>query len=94
MSSMPTNELLEQMHAFPCVYVFKVIGKADAGFEARRGRCGAGGIAGQIDPPFQVREAVGGRHLAVTLEPMVQSAHQVLAIYRRLGALDGVVMLF
>jgi hypothetical protein len=30
----------------------------------------------------------------VTLEPMVQSAQQVVAIYRRLGALDGLVIMF
>ena len=93
-NSSPTIELLEKTHAFPCVYLFKVIGKADQGFPARVVAAVRNVLAIDADPPFRVREAVGGRHVSVSLEPIVQSAHQVLAIYDRLGTLDGVVMLF
>ena len=51
-------------------------------------------LRSELDPPYRVREAVGGRHLSVSVEPVVQSAQQVVAIYRRLAVIDGVVMLF
>ena len=47
-----------------------------------------------VDPAYTVREARGGRHVAVTLEPMLPSARRVLAVYRRLGALEGLVLLW
>ena len=93
-TSMPTLELLEKTHAFPCPYLFKIIGKADESFLARVVAVVREELTIESDPPFSVREAVGGRHVSVTLEPMVQNAHQVLAIYRRLGLLEGVVMMF
>jgi putative lipoic acid-binding regulatory protein len=93
-SSLPTFDLLEKAHAFPCPYLFKIIGKADEGFLARVIAAVREELFIEVDPPYRVREAVGGRHVSVTLEPVVQSAHQVLAIYRRLGVLDGLVMMF
>ena len=92
-TTLPTFELLENTHAFPGPYLFKIIGKADRGFLARAIAVVREELNGEIDPPFRLREAVGGRHVSVTLEPVVQSAHQVVAIYRRLGVLDGLVML-
>ena len=92
--SLPTFDLLEQTHAFPCPYLFKIIGNADEGFSARVVAIVREELLIEVDPPYHVRESVGGRHLAVTLEPIVQSAHQVIAIYRRLGVLDGLVMMF
>jgi putative lipoic acid-binding regulatory protein len=92
--SLPSLDFLEQAHAFPCPYLFKIIGKTDQGFLARVIAIVREELTFETDPPFRVREAVGGRHMAITLEPMVQSAEQVLAIYRRLGVLDGVVMMF
>ena len=93
-TSIPTLELLEKAHAFPCPYLFKIIGKADQAFLARVIAVVREELTIESDPPFRVREAVGGRHISITLEPIVQSAHQVVAIYRRLGLLDGVVMMF
>jgi putative lipoic acid-binding regulatory protein len=93
-STLPTLDLLDKTHAFPCPYLFKIIGKADDGFQARVVAVVRDELLLEVDPPFRVREAVGGRHLSVTLEPVVQSAQQVLAIYRRLGVLAGLVMMF
>ena len=45
------------------------------------------------DPPFRARDAVGGRHVAVTFQPLVFSSREVIAVYRRLAGLDGLVML-
>ncbi len=80
MEQLPAIELLESTHQFPGPYMFKVIGRVDNGFV--------------VDPPFSVREAVGGRHVAVTLQPRLQSAHQVLAVYRRVRSLAGLVLLW
>lgn len=92
--SLPTIDLLEETHAFPCPYLFKIIGKADESFLARVVAAVREELLMDVDPPHRVREAVGGRHLSVTMEPEVQSAQQVIAIYRRLRVLDGLVMLF
>ena len=91
---LPAFELLEKTHVFPCPYLFKIIGKADEGFPARVVAVVREELLSEIDPPYRVREAVGGRHVSITLEPIVQSAEQVVAIYRRLGVLNGLVMLF
>jgi putative lipoic acid-binding regulatory protein len=40
-----------------------------------------------------VRETPGGRHVSVTINPVVQSADDVLRIYAELQSLEGVVML-
>jgi uncharacterized protein len=93
-TSLPTVELLEKTHEFPCPYMFKIIGKAGPDFLARVVAIVREELTFEGDPPYRVREAVGGRHVSITLEPVVQSAHQVLAIYRRLGILEGLVMLF
>jgi putative lipoic acid-binding regulatory protein len=93
-TTLATVELLEKTHTFPCPYVFKAIGKAGGGFQARVIAAVREELNFAIDPPTRVREAVGGRHLSITLEPVVQSAHQVLAVYRRLETLEGIVMLF
>lgn len=86
-------ELLEQNHEFPGPYMFKVIGECTERFIARVIAEVRDELQATADPPFRVRESVGGRHVAVTLEPTVNSAQQVLAIYSRIGQLDGLVML-
>jgi uncharacterized protein len=93
-TSLPTVELLEKAHAFPCPYLFKIIGKTDKGFLARVIAVVREELAIEVDPPFRVREAVGGRHISITLEPVVQSAGQVVGVYRRLGLLEGLVVMF
>jgi len=94
MYTQPPLDLLESSHSFPGPYMFKVIGKPDGGFLARTVAAVREELALATDPPFSVREAVGGRHIAVTLEPHVASADQVLAIYRRLRVMVGLVMLW
>jgi putative lipoic acid-binding regulatory protein len=91
---MPAIELLEATHQFPGRYMFKVIGRSDRGFVARVVAAVRDELAEEADPPFRVRETAGGRHVAVTLTPMVQTAHQVLAVYRRIRPLAGLVMLW
>jgi putative lipoic acid-binding regulatory protein len=93
-SPLPTHELLEKSHAFPGPYLFKVIGKSEDSFLARIIAVVREELLIEVDPPFHVRETAGGRHVSITMEPVVQSAQQVIAIYCRLRVVDGVVMLF
>jgi putative lipoic acid-binding regulatory protein len=86
-------ELLNDTHAFPCVFVFKVIGRVENGFAARVVAAVRDELAQAVDPPFKTRMTLNGRHVAVTLEPTVESAEQVLAVYRRMRTLTGLVML-
>ena len=94
MYQQPPLDLLESSHTFPGPYLFKVIGKSEGGFMARTVAAVREELALETDPPFSVREAKGGRHIAVSLEPHVESAVQVLAIYRRLSVMVGLVMLW
>jgi putative lipoic acid-binding regulatory protein len=94
MSELPAIELLESTHQFPGPYVFKVIGRVERGFVARAVAAVRDELDCDVDPPYKTREARGGQHIAVTLEPQVQSALQVLAVYRRLRAMNGLVMLW
>jgi uncharacterized protein len=94
MGELPAIELLERTHTFPGPYVFKVIGRTDLGFVARTVAAVRDELGDEQDPPYRVRESVGGRHIAVTLEPIVPTARQVLAVYRRLRKMVGLVMLW
>jgi putative lipoic acid-binding regulatory protein len=73
--------------------MFKVIGLVENGFAARVVAAVRDELAGETDPPFRLRETAGGRHVSVTLEPTVQTATQVLAIYNRIRRTAGLVML-
>ncbi len=92
MASLPSIELLEKTHIFPGPFMFKVIGRAENGFAARVVAGVREALELDQDPLFKVRETLGGRHVAVTLEPTVQSASQVLAVYQRLRTLVGLVL--
>jgi putative lipoic acid-binding regulatory protein len=90
---LPAIELLEATHRFPGTFMFKVIGRAEQGFAARVVAAVRDELAETTDPPFRLRHTAGGRHVAVTLEPTVQTVHQVLAVYRRLRRIPGLVMM-
>jgi putative lipoic acid-binding regulatory protein len=93
MSRLPSVELLESTHAFPCAYMFKAIGKSEDGFVARVVAAVRQELAGEADPPYSVRETRSGGHVAVTLQPQMQTATQVLDVYRRILQTAGLVML-
>jgi putative lipoic acid-binding regulatory protein len=94
MSDMPSIELLERTHCFPGPYTFKAIGRSEHGFAARVVAGVRDELAESIDPPFSLRQTPGGRHVSVTIEPIVQSAEQVIAVYRRILGTAGLVLLF
>ena len=91
--SLPSIELLEQRHAFPCHYTMKAIGSADENFTARVIFAVRDELRLDADPTFRIQTTKGGRHVSITIEPMFESAQQVLGLYSRLSQLDGLVML-
>jgi putative lipoic acid-binding regulatory protein len=93
MSAHPSIELLERTHTFPGPYMFKVIGRNQDEFVARVLAAAREVLAEDAELPYSLREATGGRHISVTLVPTVQQVEQVLAIYRRMQVIAGLVML-
>ena len=91
--NLPSIELLESRHTFPGTYTFKVIGDASENFTARVISHVRDELGIDEDPPYSLRTAKGGKHVAITIEPTCNSAQQVLAIYSRLMGMDGMVML-
>jgi putative lipoic acid-binding regulatory protein len=94
MEQLPSLASIEAGHAFPCVYMFKVIGKSGDGFAARAVAAARDEIGADADPPFRVKETPGGRHVSVTLDLPMQTAEQVLDVYRRLLKLTGLIVLW
>jgi putative lipoic acid-binding regulatory protein len=91
---LPAIELLEAHHTFPGPYIFKVIGQVENGFVARVVAAVRDELGASTDPPFRVRETPGGRHVSVTVEPIVQTAQQVLKVYRRVRTMAGLIILW
>jgi len=92
-NGLPSIEALEARHRFPCSYMFKVIGRAEKGFVARVVSTVRDELQIPDDPPYRFRQTQGGKHVSVTLEPTLESAQQVLAIYSRISQMSGLVML-
>lgn len=93
MDQLPDRELLEATHTFPGTYVFKAIGTHDRHFVGRVVAAVRRELDDGIEPPFSTRSTSGGRHVCVTIEPPVQDADVVLAIYARLREVDGMLLL-
>lgn len=93
MDDLPSLELLEMTHKFPCKYTVKVIGQTDNAFVDRVVTAAREGLKWDFDPPCRIRETSGGRHVSVTLEPNVESAEQVLDLYSSLKQVEGIVLL-
>lgn len=85
--------LLEATHAFPCPFLIKVIGRAEDAFLSRivAAPCAAQRL--EQDPPYRIRQTPQGRHIAVTFEPTVGSAAEVLEIYRSIRQVEGIVLI-
>jgi putative lipoic acid-binding regulatory protein len=93
MFSLPTLELLESTHEFPGRFTFKAIGRDDGHFMGHVVAAVRIELPDDNEPPFSFRKTAHGRHIAVTIEPDVESAAHVLQIYERLQEVEGLVML-
>lgn len=89
----PSIELLESTHEFPAAYTIKVIGHSDGRFVGRVVAAVRTVLDESIELPYSIRETAGGRHVAITLEPIIESAAQVLAVYERIYETDGLILL-
>ena len=93
MTQLPPEDLLKQMHSFPGRFIFKAIGTTNDDFAARVIAVVRMTLEQEFDPPYELRETSGGRHVAVTIEPWVESAQQVIAVFAAIRDLEGLVML-
>lgn len=93
MSNLPSIEVLEQAHEFPCTYTIKAIGATQADFV----NSVLEGVQSELQleelPRHSLKETSGGRHASVTLELDVQTPHQVLAVYARIQTMEGLVLI-
>ncbi|MEM9701089.1 MAG: DUF493 domain-containing protein [Planctomycetota bacterium] len=89
---LPSLELLNDTHSFPGPYVFKVIGADDRSFAARVVSLVRDELELDADPEFSIRRTRSGRHLSVTLEPVVPTAQHVVDLYQLIYRLEGLVM--
>lgn len=85
-------ELLDATHSFPCVYTFKVIGRSEGNFVGRVLQAVRRALPEDAEPSFSSRRTPAGRHVSVTIEPVLDSAADVLAVYRELSELQGLVL--
>ena len=93
MTNLPRQELLDEMHSFPCQFVFKAIGRSNDDFAMRVVAVVRAALGQEFDAPYEVRETTAGRHVAVTIEPWVESSRQVIDIFAAIRDLEGLVML-
>ncbi len=85
-------ELLNATHNFPCAFTFKVIGRSSDEFVSQVVEVVQSAMQSNERIPYSTRATPNGKHVAVTLEPHIESAELVLATYERLKSVDGVVM--
>lgn len=94
MDNLPSIDLLNNTHRFPCAFIFKAIGLVEKDFAVRLVAAVRDELAHDVDPPFSTRSTPSGKHVSVTIEPTVQSAEEVIAVYRRIRGVTGLVMVF
>lgn len=91
--SLPSRELIESTHSFPCRFVFKVIGPNTQEFvdENRQRVVAVTGADEHVELSYRVSSA--GNHGSVTMHVHVLDAEQVRAIYLALSTIEGVRMM-
>ena len=82
-------ELLELTHEFPCAYTIKAIGSATDDFEGRIVRAARGAHARAVEISHRARTTANGLHVAVTLDVLVESPDEVVALYRAIQVVQG-----
>ena len=92
---LPTLELLEARHKFPCPYTFKVIGETGAGLKERVEVCTQEllGLDGTVHGGLRRGRRRGQAHESITVEPTCPGAQAVLDLYAALRKLEGVLFL-
>jgi putative lipoic acid-binding regulatory protein len=83
-------ELLEANHAFPCQFFVSVIARNDSGVETAV-LAAAGGDAVLSAVSHERRPSSGGKYVSHRLEVPCSSAEEVLLLFARLRAVEGVI---
>lgn len=83
-------ETLRQVHQFPGIYVFKIIGENTPDFFARVLQSAIIVMGPQSMPEVTTRDSSGGKHQSVTLRIAVDSPEQVLDLYEAFATVVGV----
>ena len=86
-------ELLRLQHEFPGKFLFKAIGKNQDEFPERVVAAVRETLCHDFDSPFELKHTPHGRHVSVSVEPWVDSAEQVIAVYAKVRHLEGLVMM-
>jgi hypothetical protein len=86
-------ELLNQTHTFPGPVMLKVICVNRAGVELEIAQILAALLELEELPCSRSRQTPSAHYIAVTVEPVFDSAERVLEAYQRLRSLPGVVLL-
>jgi hypothetical protein len=94
LDDLPAIELLEATHEFPGPYTFKVIGHVADGFVGRVVEAVREELDVPDDPPYRLRQTASGSQVSVTVSPHIEAASQVLAIYRRIRQMPGLIMVW
>jgi uncharacterized protein len=85
-------ELLEAHHVFPGTFSLSVIARSDENVEAAVLAAAAFGLDGPLAPgAHERRPSAQGKYVSHRLHVPVASADDVLALYARLRAVDGVI---
>lgn len=93
MNRIPSVELLNSTHQFPCFYTFKAIGKTEADFEKALRTVVQTAIGAAALPAFSSRTTPDGKHVSVTVELRVTSAEKVVGLYEKMLGTPGIVLL-
>ncbi len=78
---------LNEVHAFPGPYIFKVIGANSDEFITRVVQVVIN-VLGDVEPDISTRESSGGKHVSVTVSVEVPSAEGVLDVYAGFKEID------
>ena len=84
------RERLEDVHSFPGVFTFKVIGENTSDFVSAVVDVVADTLGEDVDPDVATRESSGGKHVSVTLDVEVGDADAVIDVYEAFGELEQV----
>lgn len=84
---------LEDVHDFPCDFVFKIIGENTTTFVTQVVQASVNAMGSSAQPDVDTRESSGGKHVSVTLTITVTRAREVIEVYELLNAVEGVKFL-
>ena len=79
------KSLLDEQYQFPCCYTFKFVVAANKKTDVM-GLLGEGVM-------IEERSSKMGKYIGLTFSQIVQSSEEVIATYRRISSIEGVISL-